>query len=73
MTVNLLDFFAFAFRHQIVLNRQHHLAVNFQRRIGEQIERVSHGAFGGILNRHHAIIGEFARHLIKNIGEARLW
>ena len=44
-----------ALGHQVLVDAQHHLAADLQRRGEQQVERAADRALGGVLHRHHGV------------------
>src|SRR6266404_3771456 len=55
-----------------MLNRQNDLRNNLQITVHEHVERVGDDALGGILDRHHAVIGAVFRDLGENVRDGFL-
>src|SRR5574340_114238 len=60
------------FAHQGLVDRQHHLAADFQRACNDEIERARDRTLGGIFHRHHGKIGTAGFHRMEAGVDIRL-
>jgi hypothetical protein len=62
----------FAVAGQAILNRQNDLRNDLQIAVHEHVERVRDHAFGGVLDRHHAVVRAFLADLGEHVGNGFL-
>ena len=72
MGIELLDLRARAVGQQAMLHRQNDLRDDLQVAIHEHVERVRDDAFGGVLDRHHAVVRAVLADLGEDIGDGLL-
>jgi hypothetical protein len=59
-------------RQQVLVNAQHHLAADLERRRQQQIEGTSDGALGRVFDRHHSVVGMTGLDFAKDIVDRNL-
>ena len=70
--IELLDLRARAVGQQTMLHRQDDLRDDLQVAVHEHVERVRDHAFGGVLDRHHAVVRAVLADLGEDIGDGLL-
>ena len=61
------DFRAAIAADEAMLDRHDDLRDDLERAVDEQVERVGDDALGGVLDRHHAIVGPVFLHLVEDV------
>lgn len=58
-------------RHQLLVDAQAHLAAHLERVGQQQVERAADRALGGVLHRHHAVVGIAGFHRAEDVVDRR--